>query len=188
MNILGVGPAEFVVILIIALIFAGPQRMLRWAYFAGQALAKLRVMWGEIMEVVQKEVNAAGFDIEVPRDLPTRNSLNKMAQDAMKPLSQPVETAMKEVEDTRKQISQAGKDVKQEVKTSVNDTQKVVNSAKIEATKNTNLSPKSSANGSTSSDTQHDADDDSKDDNSTTASDQSDGFGTWSSAGKNPKG
>lgn len=184
MNILGVGPAELVVILIIALIFAGPQRMLRWAYYAGQMLAKLRVMWGEVMEVVQKEINAAGFDVEVPRDLPTRGSITKMAQDVMKPLSQPVEDAMKEVEDTKKQISQAGKDVKTEVNSSINETQKAVNAAKINTTKNSNQTTQTPQNGNTPESTSAAEDDE---DNSS-SNDNSNGFGTWSSAGKNPKG
>lgn len=183
MNILGVGPAELVVILIIALIFAGPQRMLRWAYYAGQALAKLRVMWGEIMEVVQKEINAAGFDVEVPRDLPTRGSISKMAQDAMKPLAQPVEEAMNEVKDTQKHITRAGKDVKNEVKSSITETEKAVNSAKIQTTKNANFPPATPQNGTTPAEpTASDNED------STSSSDTTKGFGTWSSAGKNTKG
>ncbi len=39
MNLLGVGVPELVVIFVIMLVFAGPKRMVRWAYVLGQYTA-----------------------------------------------------------------------------------------------------------------------------------------------------
>lgn len=115
MNILGVGPAELVVILIIALIFAGPKRMIRWAYIMGTWFAKFRVIWSDLMSIVQKEINAAGLDIEVPKDIPSRQSINQMAQKALKPLSDPMQETVDELRKTQSQINEAGKQVNVEV-------------------------------------------------------------------------
>lgn len=108
MNILGVGAAELVVILVIMLVVAGPKRMVRWAYTLGQWTAQLRRMWDEVVTAVQKEIDQAGLDVEVPKEMPTRQSLNRMARSALKPLAEPVEETIKEVRQTSEQMKQAG--------------------------------------------------------------------------------
>jgi sec-independent protein translocase protein TatB len=67
MNILGVGPAELIVILIIMLVVAGPKRMIEWAYQAGKYAAQLRAMFQETMDAFQKELAQSGIDM--PKDL-----------------------------------------------------------------------------------------------------------------------
>jgi len=134
-NIFGVGGAELVLIILIMLLVAGPQRMMRWAYHIGRYTAILRKQWSQMMDVIQKEVDEAGMDIKVPRDLPTRQNVNKFIQDAAKPWSDQVEASMREVREpmqdavkeinqvqaeankqlneTNKQLKQAGKDLQQ---------------------------------------------------------------------------
>jgi sec-independent protein translocase protein TatB len=67
MNILGVGPAELIVILIIMLVVAGPKRMIEWAYQAGKYAAQLRAMFQETMDAFHKELAQSGIDM--PKDL-----------------------------------------------------------------------------------------------------------------------
>jgi Sec-independent protein translocase protein TatA len=97
MEILGVGGAELVVILIIMLIVAGPKRMIRWAYVLGTYVSKLRSMWAESMKVIEQEMKQAGMDIELPKEPPTRSSINKSLANALKPVSQPLDEVAKEI-------------------------------------------------------------------------------------------
>jgi Sec-independent protein translocase protein TatA len=100
MEIFGVGGPELVLILIIMLVFAGPKRMLQWAYQLGKLTAKARQMWAESMGYLQKEFDEAGVGIELPKELPTRGSLNKtiseQAGKLMSPVTKPVEDALSE--------------------------------------------------------------------------------------------
>lgn len=95
MNILGVGTSELFFILLIMLIVAGPKRMIAWAYVAGQYAAKLRVMWAQTMEALQQEMDEAGVDVQLPKDLPTRGSINRMTGDIMRPFTEPIDDARK---------------------------------------------------------------------------------------------
>jgi len=97
MNILGVGGAELLIILIIMLVFAGPKRMIHWSYLLGQYIAKFRVIWSQTVDLVQKEFDEAGLDIQLPKTPPTRNSINKVVADAMKPVTQPVQESLDEI-------------------------------------------------------------------------------------------
>ena len=74
MNILGVGAAELVAVLLIMLVFAGPKRMIHWSYVLGQHVAKFRKIWSETVDLVQKEFDDAGVDIKLPKEPPTRKS------------------------------------------------------------------------------------------------------------------
>lgn len=111
MEILGIGGAELVAILIIMLVVAGPKRMIRWAYVLGQYTAKARAMWAETMSYVQKELNEAGMDVELPKDIPTRGSLNreisKQVNKAVAPISKPLQETM---DATKSEVQQIKKD------------------------------------------------------------------------------
>ena len=96
MNIFGVGGTELVLILIIMLVVAGPKRMVRWAYVLGKYTAKMRSMWTETVGYLQKEFDEAGLDIQLPKDVPTKASLNQTIAQAMKPLTQQLEEPLKE--------------------------------------------------------------------------------------------
>lgn len=101
MNIFGIGGMELVIILVIMLVVAGPQRMIRWAYIMGQYTAKLRRMWEETASYLQKEFDDAGLDVEVPKDIPTRGSINqavtKQLNKAMTPVTKPIQDTVDEV-------------------------------------------------------------------------------------------
>lgn len=106
MNFLGMGPAELVLLLIMALIIAGPKRMIHWMYILGRWTAKAKAMWLDAVDAIQREINEAGLDVQVPRELPTRGNLNRMARDALKPMAKEFE---KEIDDVKK----LGDEVKQ---------------------------------------------------------------------------
>jgi Sec-independent protein translocase protein TatA len=98
MNIFGIGGAELVLILIIMLVVAGPKRMIQWAYVLGRYAARLQQMWREAAAVLQKEFDAAGVEVEVPKNLPTRDELRKTVARAITPVTSPLEDAAKGVE------------------------------------------------------------------------------------------
>ena len=111
MEIFGVGGAELAAILIIMLIVAGPKRMIQWAYVLGQYMAKARAMWAETMTYVQKELNDAGMDVELPKNIPTRSSFNseisKQVQKAVAPISKPLQET---IDATKSEVQQLKQD------------------------------------------------------------------------------
>jgi Sec-independent protein translocase protein TatA len=113
-NIFGVGGAELVVIFVIMLVVAGPKRMIRWAYVLGQYVGKLRKLWGEVVDMMQDEADAAGLGIKIPKDLPTKQGLTKLVADAVKPYSDELNKPVKELQDSlRDTASEANSTVKE---------------------------------------------------------------------------
>lgn len=108
MEIFGIGTPEIIAIFIIMLIVAGPKRMIQWAYILGQYTAKLRKMWAEAMNYMQKEFEAAGMDVELPKEIPTRGTLtreiSKLGEKAMSPVTKPIQDTLKETEAQVKEI------------------------------------------------------------------------------------
>jgi Sec-independent protein translocase protein TatA len=107
MNILGVGEVEILVILVVALIFAGPKRMIQWSYTLGQYTAKMRRMWAEAMTMLQKEFKDAGVDVTLPKEIPTRRTINKQVTKALGSVTSPLQEAVDEVNSEVKQIKEA---------------------------------------------------------------------------------
>lgn len=109
MEIFGVGTPELIAILIIMLIVAGPKRMIQWAYTLGQYTAKLRRTWAEMMSYMQKEFEAAGMEVELPKEIPTRGTIareiGKIGEKAVSPVTKPIQ-------DTWKEASEQVKDIK----------------------------------------------------------------------------
>lgn len=103
MEILGIGGAELIAILIIMLIVAGPKRMIRWAYILGQYTARLRAMWAESMTYIEREFREAGMDVDLPKTPPTRSSINQRVSKALSPVTQPIQEALDE---TSRQLTQ----------------------------------------------------------------------------------
>jgi Sec-independent protein translocase protein TatA len=97
MELFGIGTAELIAILIVMLVVAGPKRMIQWAYILGQYTAKLRKLWAETMAVVQKEFDAAGLDVTVPKEIPTRSSLRQQMTQALSGVTKPVQDVLDEV-------------------------------------------------------------------------------------------
>ncbi len=99
MNILGVGPAELIIIVLLLLVVAGPKRMIQWAYIAGRYWAQIRAQLQEAARVFQNELEQAGIDPEVVKTaqkMTRRGAQNPITQ-AMETLTKPVADAMKEV-------------------------------------------------------------------------------------------
>ncbi len=108
MNIFGVGGAELVLIFVIMLVVAGPKRMLRWAYVFGQFVGKLRTIWDNVMEIIQAEVDAAGMDVEIPRELPTRQNVTKWFNEQTRDVANPLKNDIERIENT---LGQATRDL-----------------------------------------------------------------------------
>jgi Sec-independent protein translocase protein TatA len=106
----GIGGMELLLILLITLVVAGPRRMLHWAYLMGKYMGKLRVMWGEMMEVLQKEFDEAGVDVKVPKEPPTRRDLDRYANEALRPFREPMQKAMDEYEKETRDLTGSVKD------------------------------------------------------------------------------
>lgn len=99
MSILGMGIWEMLIIVVITLIVAGPQRMLRWAYLTGRFFGQVRIMWSRIMDSMQDEFDRSGIDVKLPKDITDRRGMRKFASDALRPLREPMNEAMKEYYD-----------------------------------------------------------------------------------------
>jgi Sec-independent protein translocase protein TatA len=114
MDILGIGGWELVAIIIIMLIVAGPKRMISWSYTLGKYVAQLRKMWSETAQVIQKEFDEAGVDVQVPKNIPTRGDLNREIGRALTPVTKPFQESLdatkKEIDATKKSVSFAVED------------------------------------------------------------------------------
>lgn len=99
MEIFGVGTVELLAIFIIMIVVAGPKRMIQWAYILGRYVARFRAMWAETMDYVESELKQAGVDVELPRDVPTRGSLNKQIAQTVGKISAPVTKPVQEALD-----------------------------------------------------------------------------------------
>lgn len=78
MNIFGIGGFELVLIIVIMLVVAGPQRMIRWSYIVGRYLGQFRLMWTQTARALQKELDDAGAGIQIPTDADPRKINNWM--------------------------------------------------------------------------------------------------------------
>ena len=108
MNFFGVGGAELMAILIIMLVVAGPKRMIHWSYLLGKQVAKFRKVWSQTVDLVQKEFDEAGVGIQLPKEPPTRQNLNKALGAAIQPVTKPLEDSISEVKkdaDVFKEVS-----------------------------------------------------------------------------------
>lgn len=97
MEIFGIGGMELAAIVIIMLVVAGPKRMIQWAYVLGQYTAKLRGMWREVMTAVQKEMNQSGVEVNLPKEIPTRNSLKRQMEQALSGVTRPAQDILDDV-------------------------------------------------------------------------------------------
>lgn len=78
MNIFGIGGFELVLIIVIMLVVAGPQRMIRWSYIVGRYMGQFRLMWTQTARALQKELDDAGAGIQIPTDADPRKINNWM--------------------------------------------------------------------------------------------------------------
>jgi Sec-independent protein translocase protein TatA len=158
MSFFGVGGWELMLILLIALIVAGPKRMLEWAYYAGRALGKLRVMWGQVMETIQQELDESGVDVKLPKTL-DRREINRSASQFMRPFTEEVRRAE---EAYREEMKKADDAYQQEVKA----LDASIRSSGEEHVTNDHEPQQAASNGAADAD----------------KPDGQDGFGTWSAS------
>ncbi|PMB48375.1 hypothetical protein CEN41_01225 [Fischerella thermalis CCMEE 5330] len=102
MNFFGIGGTELVLIVLIMLIVAGPKRMIQWAYVLGVWVGKARIMWQQAVDVLQKEMDEAGVNVQLPKEPPTRQSLARMVNDAVKPYTQDLEATYRQTQQATK--------------------------------------------------------------------------------------
>lgn len=101
MEIFGIGGFEVALIIIIALVVAGPQRMAAWARTMGRWVAKMRQMWSLTAAQLQRELDEAGVDFKVPREIPTRRAIvqelsrSSTVSELRKPIDE-IQSALKE--------------------------------------------------------------------------------------------
>ncbi len=115
MEIFGIGGAELAAILIIMLIVAGPKRMIQWAYVLGQYTAKARSMWSDVMDNVQREIDAAGVDVKLPKTMPTRTSFVNPVNNVWANITAPVQDAMNDIRTEMNQTQTELRDTMQTV-------------------------------------------------------------------------
>ena len=108
MNFFGIGGTELVVIALIMLIVAGPKRMIRWAYVLGVWVGRARTLWQQAVEALQKEMDEAGVNVQLPKEPPTRQTITRMVSDVVKPYTQELETAYRQTQQAVKPPPAAG--------------------------------------------------------------------------------
>ncbi len=110
MNILGIGGMELALILLITLFVAGPKRLLSWSHQLGRFLARAQRLWADSASLLQRELDEAGMDIRVPRQIPTRRGLTQQLRGAMRqavrPLGEPIEEIQDELRADLRALSQ----------------------------------------------------------------------------------
>jgi sec-independent protein translocase protein TatB len=98
MELFGIGGLEFLLVIIIAMVVAGPKRVVQWAYLIGKFLARVRRIWSEMMLVIQQEMKDAGMDVELPKTPPTRQSINQATRNLLKPYVKDLDDASKDLQ------------------------------------------------------------------------------------------
>ena len=107
MDILGIGGWEFIAILIIMLLVAGPKRMIQWSYTLGRYVSTLRRMWAETAAMLQKELDDAGVDVKVPTQPPTRGSIKRDVTKALSNVTKPIQDTIDEVKEEVEPLREA---------------------------------------------------------------------------------
>ncbi len=88
MNFLGVGPAELVIILVIALVVLGPERMAEAGRTLGRLYARWRSGWGKEVDEVTREFRREIFKLQ--------QEMDEIRREAERPLKE-VEAFQREV-------------------------------------------------------------------------------------------
>ena len=110
MEIFGIGGFEVALVIIIALVVAGPGRMAVWARTLGRWVSKMRQLWSITAAQLQRELDDAGVDFKVPRDIPTRRAIvqelsrSSTVAEFRKPIDE-VQSALKEGQDAVREVS-----------------------------------------------------------------------------------
>jgi sec-independent protein translocase protein TatB len=110
MEIFGIGGFEVALVIIIALVVAGPGRMAVWARTLGRWVSKMRQLWSVTAAQLQRELDDAGVDFKVPRDIPTRRAIvqelsrSSTVAEFRKPIDE-FQAALKEGQDAAREVT-----------------------------------------------------------------------------------
>lgn len=110
MEIFGIGGFEVALVIIIALVVAGPGRIAVWAHTLGRWVTKMRQLWSITATQLQQELDDAGVDFKVPRDIPTRRALvqelsrSSTVAEFRKPIEE-VQSALREGREALREVS-----------------------------------------------------------------------------------
>lgn len=110
MEIFGIGGFEVALVIIIALVVAGPGRMAVWARTLGRWVSKMRQLWSVTAAQLQRELDDAGVDFKVPRDIPTRKAIvqelsrSSTVAEFRKPVEE-FQSALREGQDVAREVS-----------------------------------------------------------------------------------
>jgi Sec-independent protein translocase protein TatA len=104
MSLFGVGIMELVLVVMIALIVAGPKRMLHWAYLTGRFIAQAQHTWSKAISAMQKEFDEAGVDLHLPKDPTNREEMRRFKEEALKPIRQPMEQAIRDYHEEQRSL------------------------------------------------------------------------------------
>ena len=133
MEIFGIGGFEVALVIIIALVVAGPGRMAVWARTLGRWVSKMRQLWGITAAQLQRELDDAGVDFKVPRDIPTRRAIvqelsrSSTVAEFRKPIDE-FQSALKEGQDAARDVAETLRGPANEVRAVRNE---VENSARF---------------------------------------------------------
>jgi len=123
---LGVGILELLVVLVLALIVAGPQRMIAWSYTLGRWINLIRRLWGQTAVALQQELDAAGVDVQVPKDIPTRDDLQREVGRVVNKYGAPLSEPLNEVKGDLASITRTAASVDEELTENAAKTQSAI--------------------------------------------------------------
>jgi Sec-independent protein translocase protein TatA len=117
MSLFGVGIMELVLVVMIALIVAGPKRMIQWAYLTGRFIAQAQHTWSKAISAMQKEFDDAGVDLHLPKDPMNPQEMRRFKEEALKPIREPMEQAIRDYQQEQRNLHNEIKQIDNEVKT-----------------------------------------------------------------------
>lgn len=102
MNFLNVGPLEITVILILAILLVGPQRMVELARTIGRATTQMRKLSGEFFGTIQAELQATEQEV--------RQTLDSAAGDGQESIASLPDEIQTTQQETHQVLEDIGKD------------------------------------------------------------------------------
>ena len=103
MEIFGIGPAELVLILLVAFVVLGPERLPRVAYTLGKWMRQLRSMSNELNDQVKAELAATTQELQV-----ARQELQDLSGELSTPLRAPLEETAQELQTVQEEWRRTG--------------------------------------------------------------------------------
>jgi Sec-independent protein translocase protein TatA len=103
-ELFGIGFWELVAILLLALIVAGPQRMILWSRQFGRFMGRAMIEYRKAADQLQREVDQMGLDVQIPRTPPTKQELGRTLTQVANKLAAPINEPVREIEQTMSEV------------------------------------------------------------------------------------